>query len=424
MRRLIPGLAVVATALAVAAPAARADVSVQYFTLPPELKGITNGLDVSPAGTVYFGSGDGFEATPPIGRLNPALAVPGTPTGITWVTTPDGPGCCASIFRDFSWSTLDNRLYWSRSDRLVGTVQGDVVSSGLVPVAPWGIVAAPDGGAWVTEYGSSNVQPDYIGNRIARVGSDLSLGEWPNLAMQTGTFDGTRYDAKPKGIAVTPAGKPWFVEAEAGNPGYRIGTTGSGTGYVEYRPCETRRALLRRVLRDRADRCGRGRGRHGLVHERAQEDDRALHPRYGRVRRVPAAGRRSRAFLRHAAGDPRRARRGAVGRGRRRLLLAGRQRAVAGRPRGLAGGDDLQARRGAAAVRGRRRAQRGGLVHGLARDGRWADRPADDERRPGPGPDADSQPRRRHPRRRRPRRLAGTRTPIRSSRAPAEAART
>ena len=51
-----------ATALAVAAPAARADVSVQYFTLPPELKGITNGLDVSPAGTVYFGSGDGFEA--------------------------------------------------------------------------------------------------------------------------------------------------------------------------------------------------------------------------------------------------------------------------------------------------------------------------------------------------------------------------
>ena len=133
MRRLLPGLAVVAATLAVAAPAARADVTVQYFTLPPELKGVTNGLDVSPDGTVYFGSGDGFEPTPPIGRLNPALAVPGTPKGITGVDTPDAPGCCASIFRDLSWSTLDNRLYWTRSDNLVGTLAGDAVTSAPVP---------------------------------------------------------------------------------------------------------------------------------------------------------------------------------------------------------------------------------------------------------------------------------------------------
>ena len=84
MRRLLPGLAVVAAALAVAAPA-RADVTIEYFTLPAELKGVTNGLEVSPAGTVYFGSGDGFEPTPPIGRLNPALAVAGTSAGITGV---------------------------------------------------------------------------------------------------------------------------------------------------------------------------------------------------------------------------------------------------------------------------------------------------------------------------------------------------
>ena len=133
---------------------------------------MTNGLDVSPAGTVYFGSGDGFQPTPPIGRLNPALAVPGTPMGITGVKTPDAPGCCASIFRDFSWSTHDNRLYWTRSDNLVGTLAGDVVTSAPVPAAPWGIVAAPDGGAWLTEYGSSNVGPAYVGNRLARVGSE------------------------------------------------------------------------------------------------------------------------------------------------------------------------------------------------------------------------------------------------------------
>ena len=168
MRRLLPGLAVVATALAVAGPA-RADVSVQYFTLPPELKGAGTGLEVAPNGTVYFGSGDGFEQTPPIGRLNPALAVPGTSNGITWVTTPDAPGCCAAIFRDLSWSAFDNRLYWTRSDLTVGTVAGDVVTAAQIPNSPWGIAAAPAGGAWMTEYGSSNVAPAYTGNRIAMV---------------------------------------------------------------------------------------------------------------------------------------------------------------------------------------------------------------------------------------------------------------
>ena len=43
------------------------------------------------------------------------------------------------------------------------------MTSAPVPAAPWGIVAAPDGGAWMTEYGSSNVAPAYVGNRIASV---------------------------------------------------------------------------------------------------------------------------------------------------------------------------------------------------------------------------------------------------------------
>jgi streptogramin lyase len=238
MRRLLPGLAVAALALA-AVPAARADVTLQYFTLPAELKGTGNGLEVAPNGTVYFGSGDGFEQTPPIGRLNPAQAVPGTANGITWVNTPDAPGCCAAIFRDMSWSALDGRLYWTRSDSTVGTLVADTVTAVQIPSAPWGIAAAPDGGAWLTEYGSSNVSPAYTGNRLARIDAGLGLQEHPNLALQTGSFDGTRYDAKPKGIAVAPGGKPWFVQAEAGNPGYRIATTGGALGYTEYRPCPT-----------------------------------------------------------------------------------------------------------------------------------------------------------------------------------------
>lgn len=96
------------------------------------------------------------------------------------------------------------------------------------------IVALPDGGAWLTEYTSSNVAPAYTGNRIAQVSSSLGLSELPNLAMQTGVFDGTRYDAKPRGIAVSASGQPWFAEYEAGNPGYRLGTTGGASGYTEY----------------------------------------------------------------------------------------------------------------------------------------------------------------------------------------------
>ena len=50
-----------------------------------------------------------------------------------------------------------------------------------------------------------------------------------------------RYDAKPSGIAVDAGGKPWFVEEDPGNPGYRIGTySGTGTHYDEFSvaPCE------------------------------------------------------------------------------------------------------------------------------------------------------------------------------------------
>lgn len=241
MRRLITGLAVAGVVLAAAAPAARADVTTQYFTLPADLKGVSGGLAVAPDGTVYFGAGDGFMATPPIGKLNPALVSPGTPNGITGITTPDAPGCCASIFRDMSWSVRDNRLYWTRSDALLGTLDsaGTVVTAPL-PAAPWGIVAAPDGGAWMTEYSASNVGPTYAGNKIARVAQGLGLTEYANLALQDGqtTLNSLRYDAKPKGITLMADGTPWFAEADNGNPGYRIGTTRGAFEYTEYSgPC-------------------------------------------------------------------------------------------------------------------------------------------------------------------------------------------
>jgi streptogramin lyase len=238
MSRLSSGLAVAAVALAVAAPAARADVTPQYFTLPATIDAVAGGLAVGPDGTVYFGGGNGFNQTPSIGKLDPALAVAGTSAGITGVVTLDAPGCCSSIFRDMSWSAKDNRLYWTRSDFLVGTLApGDKVATAPLPAAPWGIAAAPDGGAWLAEYSASNVAPAWAGNRIAQVAPDLGLNELGNLAFQTGSLSSLRYDAKPKGITVAPDGTPWFAEADAGNPGYRIGHA-NGSVYTEYSgPC-------------------------------------------------------------------------------------------------------------------------------------------------------------------------------------------
>ena len=74
MRRLISGLAVAAVALAVAAPAARADATPEYFAMPAGIKA-GEGLDAAPDGTVYFGTADGSQR-PPLARLDPALAVP------------------------------------------------------------------------------------------------------------------------------------------------------------------------------------------------------------------------------------------------------------------------------------------------------------------------------------------------------------
>ena len=67
------------------------------------------------------------------------------------------------------------------------------------------------------------------------------------------TLDPLRYDAKPKGIDVGADGTPWFAEADAGNPGYRIGTAKGASGYTEYSGAVLRRfAVLGLVHRRRA----------------------------------------------------------------------------------------------------------------------------------------------------------------------------
>ena len=69
------------------------------------------------------------------------------------------------------------------------------------------------------------------------------MTEGPNIAIQDGNteLNDLRYDARPAGIAVTKEGRPWFVEEDPGNPGYRVATySGAGDHYDEYliSPCE------------------------------------------------------------------------------------------------------------------------------------------------------------------------------------------
>ncbi len=233
MRGLI---AAAVAAAAVAAPAARADTVPEYFNLPAPLK-MSLGLDVAPDGTVYFGTDDGTQR-PPIGRLDPAAAVPGTANGITPLTTPPNQTCCATQIRDVAFAPALNTLWWTRSDGVVGRLDGATMTSTSTSekIAPWGIAAASDGSAWFTEIDATS-SPKYLGDRIAQVSPAFGIAESTNIAFQSGTFDSIRYDAKPMGIALAPDGSPWFTESDNGNPGYRIAHA-VGAAYTEYElPC-------------------------------------------------------------------------------------------------------------------------------------------------------------------------------------------
>ncbi len=246
MRRLITGLAVVAGAFAAAAPTASADPTLQTYTFPIGVKS-AEGIAAAPDGTVYVGTDDNTK-TPPIAKVDPAQVSPGTANGVTLIPSPPNPdpdACCVRLFRDLTFSPLSNTLFWTRSDAQVGKLDTGGMSSITIGsktggyIEPFGIVAAPDGGAWFTEKSGSNISPTFYGNRIAYVSSSLGgPNEQVNLALQGGrtTLDGLRYVAQPKGITMGVDGKPWFVSSDPGNPGWYIGTT-NGTGYEEYRLC-------------------------------------------------------------------------------------------------------------------------------------------------------------------------------------------
>jgi hypothetical protein len=260
MRRIATALGLL---LAAALPS-EASAAPEYFPFPTGY-GVSNfGVAVDDHGAVWFGASGpphtnpttaGQQPTPTVARLVPAQAHAGTSDGLAFFPTPDDldVNCCANQLRSLAYNTFEHRLYWVRSDGHLGS--GDPTafapgsSTGMSTYRLpgnqdlWDVAAVPNGpGVWLTEKSASNVAPTFYGSRIA-----FSAGgpptEGPNIAVQNGntTINSLRYDAKPSGIAVDAAGKPWFVEEDPGNPGYRIGTyAGSGSSYQEFSidPCE------------------------------------------------------------------------------------------------------------------------------------------------------------------------------------------
>ena len=214
--------------------------------------------------------------------------------------------------------------------------------------------------------------------------------------MQTGVWDGGRYDAKPKGIAIAPDGKPWFAEADAGNPGYRLGTTGgASSATLEYRPCPTAAlcsgSFTGTGLSDVAVAADGtvwytneikktiGRfvpGEHDLLRSSRWQTST---PRSASARRARCARRPDGAIWAAITG-------GFSAPGANAIL-----RIV---PSATPTVTTYKLGAVAAAVRSRARAQRRRLVHGLPGDRQRADRPADRERdaRSGPDPDPHARP--------------------------------
>jgi hypothetical protein len=233
-------LCTASTALAAAAP--------EYFNLPAGYSAST-GIAAAADGTVWFPANPSTP-NPALGRLDTALASPGTANGMTIYPTPLlSASCCANAVRSVAYDPANNRVWFVQNDGIVGFASLPAVSPGtsngiqarLVTNAPslLDIAVAPSGLAWFTENSSSNVSP-YPGGRIASIDGGLSVGESENIALQGGatTLNPLRYDSKPAGIATAADGTPWFAESDPGNPGYRI-ARGNGSGYVEYpiMPC-------------------------------------------------------------------------------------------------------------------------------------------------------------------------------------------
>jgi len=240
---------VTCAAALLAGPPLAAAATPEYFPLPAD-RPMSAGLVADPDGNVWFGAGKtGAETVPPLGRITPSAATPGTSDGIALFPTPAiaSEGCCANFIRDVAFDPANGRVWFVRSTGAVGygttTAMSPGGSSGIQATGTpthldlGGIAVAPTGEAWFTENGASNAA-GWPGNRVARIDAGLSIHELTDLAHQTPSLDSARYDAKPQGIAIDPTGAPWFTEASRGFPGYRIAKV-DGEAYQEYllTPC-------------------------------------------------------------------------------------------------------------------------------------------------------------------------------------------
>ncbi len=229
----------------------------EYFPFPTGYLISNFGVAADGAGDIWFSAQGPAEGGPQpkasLARLVPSQATPGTSNGITFYPTPDplNPNCCATQVRSVAYSAKDNRVYFVRSDGVVGYAVPASVSPGTTTGFSfahlagsqdlWDVAAAPNGGAWFTEHSAYNLAPFY-GDRIAFYDGG-SVQEGPSVAIQNGntSINGSRYNAQPAGVAVDATNKPWFVEENAGFPGYRIATyPGAGDNYLEYlaQPCQ------------------------------------------------------------------------------------------------------------------------------------------------------------------------------------------
>jgi streptogramin lyase len=237
-------------------PAALAAPTPEFYDLPSGYSAGT-GIATAPDGSVWFVA-DPSTVNPSIGRLIPAQAAPETANGMATFPTPTqiGTGCCANAVRSVAFDAANNRVWFVQNDGIVGYANAAEVAPGTDagmqdtllstqtssgPYSPdlWDIAIGANGLAWFSEQSSYNVAP-YPGDRIASIDAGLHVNELENLALQGGasTLSDQRYDAEPEGITTDSQGKPWFAEANAGLPGYRIATQ-NGQGYSEYQitPC-------------------------------------------------------------------------------------------------------------------------------------------------------------------------------------------
>jgi streptogramin lyase len=248
----------VAMSMLVWAPGAVADVTPDYYPFPAGYSVSNFGVATDGAGSIWFTAQSpprGSQPTPSLARLIPAQASPGTSNGIAFFPTPDPPNvnCCANQVRGVTFNPKDGKLYYVRDDGNVGSAtpasmvpgQSTGISSTMLPGYQdlWDVAPSPAGGVWFTEHSASNVAPSFYGDRIAYYNGGAPA-EGPNVAIQNGntSLNDLRYDAKPSGIAVAKDGRPWFVEEDPGNPGYRVATYGgTGDNYDEYpiSPCES-----------------------------------------------------------------------------------------------------------------------------------------------------------------------------------------